>query len=107
MKSKIVLAALFGILIYSCGTTPKVTAMQPDPVQVPPRIASPNEAPMSEDIAQGKIMYENKCASCHKLFAPTDFSKDDWQPILIRMQKKAKLEDHDMAKINNYIFASL
>lgn len=107
MKSKILFAAFAGFLIYSCGTTPKVTAMKPDPVQVPPRVASPNEAPMSEDIAQGKIMYENKCAACHRLYAPKEFSKEDWQPILIRMQKKARLEDHDMAKINNYIFTSL
>lgn len=107
MKPKILFAALAGFLVYSCGTTPKITAMQPDPVQVPPVIPSPNEAPMSEDIAQGKIMFENKCASCHRLYDPKEFSKEDWQPILIRMQKKAKLEDHDMAKINNYIFTSL
>lgn len=107
MKTRILCAAVLGILVYACGTTPKVTAMQPDPVQVPPKITSPNEAPMSEEVAQGKIMYENNCARCHKLFAPTDYSKEAWQPILVRMQKKAQLQDADMAKINHYIFASL
>jgi len=58
-------------------------------------------------VAEGKIMYENKCANCHKLFAPTDFSKEDWPPILLRMQVKAKISDEDMAKVNNYVYANL
>lgn len=107
MKLKIITAAIFAILLYSCAPKVNVTAMQPDPVQVPPKIASPNEAPVSEDVAAGKMLYDNKCGNCHKLFAPADFSKEDWGPILTRMQKKAGLGDVDMAKINSYIFYNL
>jgi cytochrome c5 len=110
MKLKTIAAASIAMLLYSCGSNaPKtqVSTLKPDTVQVPPRMASPNESTMSPMVAEGKIMYENKCANCHKLFAPTDFSKEDWPPILLRMQVKAKISDEDMAKINNYVYASL
>ena len=110
MKLKTIAAAFIAMLLYSCGSNPPKTsvgAQTPDVVQVPPRMASPNESTMSPMVAEGKIMYENKCANCHKLFAPTDFSKEEWPSILLRMQVKAKISDEDMAKINNYVYANL
>lgn len=105
MKSRF-LAAAAVILLFSCAPKVAVTAQKPDPVQVPPKMASPNEAPMTE-LAVGKSLYENNCAKCHKLFEPTAYSKENWGPILIRMQKKAHLEDSDMALISKYIYSYL
>jgi len=113
MKLKVFALAIVAILIYSCGSSkdaPKVTvgAQKPDTVQVPEKVASPNESPtMSTVVAEGKILYENKCAACHRLFSPSEYSKEDWPPILLRMQKKAHIEDADMAKINSYVYANL
>jgi cytochrome c5 len=107
MKSKLFAAALV-VLLFSCSPKVAVTAQKPDPVQVPPKIASPNEATVStEKYPEGKILYEGRCAQCHKLFAPTAYSKENWAPILVRMQKKAHIEDADMAQINNYIYSHL
>jgi cytochrome c5 len=107
MKTKIIALAVIGLLIFSCKSKVAVGTTQPDTVQVPPKVASPNEKPISEELAVGRTMYEANCAKCHKLFAPTDYSKEAWGPILVRMQKKAHLEDAEMAKINNYIFSEL
>lgn len=107
MKSRIIAAAAI-VLLFSCSPKVAVTAQKPDPVQVPPKMESPNEATAStEKYPEGKILYENNCAKCHKLFAPTDYSSQNWGPILVRMQKKAHLEDADMAQINNYIYSHL
>lgn len=107
MKSKIIALAVIALLVFSCKAKVAVGTTQPDTVQVPPKIASPNEKPAIEALAAGKVAYENQCARCHKLFAPTDYSKQDWGPILVRMQKKAQIEDAEMATINNYIYSSL
>jgi len=111
MKSKLFAVAIF-IFLFSCAekvASPKVTvsAQKPDPVQVPPKMASANEAPAATDLAAGKMLYDNNCAKCHKLFAPTAYSKEAWEPILVRMQKKARIDDADMAQIHNYIFSNL
>ncbi|WP_431244578.1 hypothetical protein ACQ9BO_09985 [Flavobacterium sp. P21] len=41
------------------------------------------------------------------MFEPTKFTKEEWRPILVRMQKKAKLDDTNMASITNYIHSQL
>jgi cytochrome c5 len=111
MKLKVCALAFLAVLMYSCGSNPpktQVSTTKPDPVQVPPKMESPNESPtMSEVVSEGKILYDNKCGTCHKLFAPSDYSKQDWPPILLRMQIKARINDADMAKINSYVYANL
>lgn len=101
MKLKITSLALLGILIYSCA--PKVAPPPPPP--------SPSKAPevvaaVSNDVAEGKDLYENNCAKCHKLYNPNDYSDQDWLPILERMKKKAKLSDMQHDKIYAYIISN-
>lgn len=103
MKLKITSLALLGILIYSCA--PKVAPPPPPP--------SPSKAPeavavatVSNDVAEGKDLYENNCAKCHKLYDPKDYSDQDWLPILEVMKKKAKLSDAQHDKIYAYIISN-
>lgn len=103
MKSKIAcLLFLFGIL-FSCKSK---VAPAPPPVLAPPETVVLREKPIG-DAKLGKILFENNCGKCHTLYAPTDFSKDVWQTILIRMQPKAELNDIQMANITGYIFSQL
>ncbi|KAF2512721.1 cytochrome c [Flavobacterium zhairuonense] len=98
MKSKILTLTAAVLMLASCGTkkAPAVAADAP---------ATPKE--LTPELAAGKSLYENNCAKCHKLFEPTKFTKEEWQPILVRMQKKAKLDDTNMASITNYIHSQL
>ena len=59
------------------------------------------------DLHPDKQKESYSCAKCHKLYEPKDFTKEDWKPILVRMQKKAKLDDVKMASITNYIHSQL
>lgn len=97
MKLKITSLALLGILIYSCA--PKVAPPPPPPVAKAPDVV----VTASNDIAEGKELYENNCAKCHKLYNPNDYSDQDWLPILEVMKKKAKLSDAQHDKIYAYI----
>ena len=95
MKIRIIAIAILGIFVYSCS--PKVVA----PVTEAPKVL------LTPELAAGKTLYENNCARCHKLYSPTKFSEQDWKPVLVRMQKKAKLVDVQMAGISNYIYSQL
>ena len=95
MKTKNSIIALLAIALYSCGGSKSITPI----VEVKP-IKS------SSEIAQGKSLYESNCAKCHKLYAPSDFTKEDWKPIVNQMQKKAHLTDSEGLKIYNYLIAN-
>jgi cytochrome c5 len=108
MKSSLLTAAVLALIIYSCAPKVKVTAMQPDPVQVPPKIASvEEEKPIHDEMAEGKSLYENVCNRCHGLYKPTDFTKEQWGPIIASMQIKAGIDNEQTAKIYNYITTGL
>ena len=94
MKSRILSLAITGVLIYSCS--PKVV---PAPTEAKPTVV----AALSPELAEGKNLYENNCAKCHKLYDRKDFSAEEWTPIVIRMQKNAKIQDAEREKIYNYL----
>mgnify|MGYP001240530511 CR=1 len=93
MKTKILALAFVGILIYSCS--PKI---------VPP--TEPKKVELSAELAEGKNLYENNCAKCHDLYKPKDFNAEQWKPILLSMQKKAKISDEQREKIYSYLTAN-
>lgn len=109
MKFKIIAAAVLALVIYACSPKVAVTAMQPDPVQVPPKIVEtnvPNEVVVSA-LEEGKSLMEKKCANCHSLFAPKEFKAEQWPSIMKRMQKKARIDDNETALIQSYILSEL
>jgi len=56
-----------------------------------------------QTLTQGRELYVNKCASCHNLHLPSQFTKQQWDPIMNRMQKKAKLTDSQREMISRYL----
>jgi len=97
MKSKILILTAATVLLVSCGTK---KAAQGVTEAAKPAVLKP-------ELAEGKNLYENSCARCHKLYDPKKYSQEEWKPILTRMQKKAKLDDTQMASISNYITSQL
>lgn len=96
MKTKFFLIGLFVMLIYSCS--PKIVPPPP-----PPTIEAKAEKVFGSLAEEGKYLYENNCAKCHKLYDSKSYSPEDWKQILVRMQKKAKISDEQRDKIYNYI----
>jgi cytochrome c5 len=103
MKTKVILLSFAAALILSCTAGKTAVAETPPAPPAPPTVEVA-VIPATEAHAKGQSLYENNCAKCHKLFAATDFSQQEWKPILARMQRKAKLEDADMGLITNYLF---
>lgn len=100
MKLRILAIFLLAACLNSCS--PKVLAMQPSDPAVP-QMPAPPKGENAERIAQGKSLYEERCANCHKLFSPSDFSQAEWAPILMRMQPKARYDNAQMALVAEYV----
>lgn len=95
MKNYILFAV--AVLLVSCATKQVTTSPETKTVILTQSV--------SPEIVEGKSLYENNCAQCHKLYDTKSFSPEEWQPILLSMQKKANLNDAQRIKIYNYITA--
>ncbi len=58
---------------------------------------------LTPELAEGKSLFVNNCAKCHNLKNPNNYTKEEWTPILLRMQKKAKITDAEREAIYNYV----
>lgn len=90
MKTKTIILSGFAAIIFGCA--PKVTT----PVAEATKGLTP-------ELAQGKMLFVNNCAKCHNLKNPNNYTPEEWKPILMRMQKKAKISDAEREKIYNYV----
>lgn len=102
MKLRLITLTAVTMLLVACSTK-KTVAEAP----LPPTPPVTKTVELTPELAEGKSLYENSCVKCHKLYEPKQFSQDEWKPILVRMQKKAKLDDVKMASITNYIHSQL
>jgi mono/diheme cytochrome c family protein len=105
MKIRVFVLLTISIL-FSCATkqTKTVTNIpKTEPVANIEIIPSISE----EDLKQGKATFEGRCTSCHQLYEPKEFDKNEWKSITHRMQKKAHLDDIEIGKVYNYIVSNL
>lgn len=112
-----ILSALAFALIYSCGAqiTPSQSptgvqqtldnsAPANDAMTVAAANVPASDSPVLNEVQyRGKDLYDMHCGQCHKLYDPKTFTQEQWDPILIRMQKQAHLPDEQMADIRAYV----
>jgi cytochrome c5 len=111
MKYKVLTLAVLSVIIYSCKSgTPAVAANETRPAAAPtpgpapaPSSTTATATVMTPELAEGKELYDNNCAKCHRLYKADEFSKEEWKPIVDRMAKKAHLNDLQGQRIYNYI----
>lgn len=95
MKTKLIAIASVFTLTIACS--PKIQLPSEDKLPPPPEI------PMSPELVEGKTLFLNNCAKCHDLYSPEDFNAEQWKPIMLRMQKEAKISDEEREKIYAYL----
>lgn len=94
MKKLIVLS--FIAFVVSC--TPKIIeSTQTDATKT---------TTVEDEIAAGKKLYQNTCASCHNLHEPGERDAAGWKAIVPPMSKKAKIDSTTQTKILNYLLAN-
>ncbi len=119
MKTKFILLTSL-LLLFSCATksvvadTSKTPALQEIKVvqEVVPvensvipetKPVAKNMVMLTRELYESKNLYENSCNKCHNLYAPSEFTKEQWPKILKSMQKNAELSDSQIAGIQDYI----
>lgn len=93
---------------YGC-TAKKVVTPAPTTEENAPTVVA-SEKPANEKLvvttevlAEGKNLYGTNCAKCHELYDAKSFTAEEWTPIVIRMQKKARISDEQREKIYAYL----
>ncbi len=109
MKTKITIGIFALAIAYGC-TAKKAVAPTPEVKGVPFRTIAASVEPANEklaitpeSLAEGKSLYGMNCAKCHELFDPKSYSAEEWTPIVLRMQKKARISDEHREKIYAYL----
>lgn len=104
MKIKFIVFSVLVVFIWGCASKKTV-----ETITSPPNVSAvaTNEVVGVALPLDGKGLYENNCGKCHGLYNPKDFSAEQWQPILVKMQNYAHLDDAQMAGISDYINSQL
>lgn len=93
MKTKLMAAIAVLGLLSACSSSKKTVAETNESKQVE----------MTPVLLQGKLLYENNCGKCHTLHSPDKYTKEQWEPIVARMQPKAKISDEQRILVYNYL----
>jgi hypothetical protein len=56
-----------------------------------------------DNLNQGYSIFDDKCTDCHGLKKPQDFTTDEWNSIMPKMGRKAKLDSTQYALVFHYI----
>jgi hypothetical protein len=57
------------------------------------------------ELKDARALYVGKCAKCHKLHAPDQYSPEKWDLWMGKMARKAKLTPEQTALLARYISA--
>jgi hypothetical protein len=64
---------------------------------------SAEPAGSSEPVIAARKLYINKCARCHKLYDPSNYSDAEWNRWMDKMSRKAKLKPDQKEILSKYI----
>ena len=57
----------------------------------------------ADDLSKGKSIYLTKCSKCHRLYDPKSYENEAWTGWMVKMKKKARLNDDQYERILKYL----
>ena len=98
MKKYIYSLCLVGVIVYSCKTQQTTTATE----------TSTATANLTNEKKKkkGADLFNLRCGRCHDLPKPSDFTVEDWKPIMASMAPKAKLNAEETNWVLAYVNAN-
>lgn len=103
MKTKITIGLFALAITYGCTAKKAVTPNPEVKEAVLGQPFTPKLAITAETLAEGKSLYGMNCAKCHELYDTKSFTAEEWKPIVLRMQPKARISDEQREKIYAYL----
>jgi hypothetical protein len=68
----------------------------------PPLRAETSAKWTREDWAAAAALHQNRCAECHRLYEPSDYSEEDWTSWIRKMKRKARLSLSETRLLSDY-----
>lgn len=100
LKYYVILCSLTALFVISCSGS------IPEPTQDQVQWASIRWPGTDfKELSEGRELYISKCSGCHGLKDPSNYTEKEWEPLLRKMGKKAKLDDSQYEKIHHYVTA--
>ncbi len=96
---QVVCGLLFLVFPIACASLPFPTD------EALRRVSQERPGTTLSDLQTGRRNYVGHCAACHNLFFPSAFAPSDWNRILVRMQKKARINDETTDSIGVYLLS--
>jgi hypothetical protein len=56
-----------------------------------------------DSLKKGYSLYTGKCGRCHELYKPGDYTEDEWEDILPKMSRKAKITKGEEELIRRFV----
>ena len=56
-----------------------------------------------DELVKGRASYIDKCSSCHSLYLPEKFTKEEWAKKVDKMAPKAKITNQEKQLILAYV----
>ena len=100
MKKYIYSLCLVGVIVYSCKTQQTTTTTTTETSAATANLSK------EEMLKKGEDLFTLKCGKCHGLPTPSEFKVDEWNPIMVRMAPKAKLNAEETNWLLAYVNAN-
>ena len=97
MKKLIVICTLLGLVACS-----KVVLMAPSQTDAE-RAGKKFPGMTLSDLNEGKAQFEKNCQKCHSLKNPASRNEAQWNKIVPKMAKKAKIDEKTEEQIRRYL----
>ncbi|MBP6091754.1 MAG: cytochrome c [Crocinitomicaceae bacterium] len=93
MKKLVLLLSIGSTLLACSPKTGEIVKLERTTIMTP-----------SADLANGFELYQSNCGGCHELKNELAYSKEQWQVILPKMAKEARLDASQEKSISNYVY---
>jgi cytochrome c5 len=95
-KIKILIAFIFiSFLVVRCGSA----------LYVPTTTDAEKSQTSLDTLVMGRKLYVAKCSSCHSLYLPQQYAKEDWTKILNDMQERSNMTDQQKETMSIYLYS--
>jgi cytochrome c5 len=107
MKKAILFTGLIGGTLLMANCSKKTAGSMASKDNAPEAAVAEVKAKYSEEqMREGMTIWQGSCDKCHKLYEPSSRSVKQWEKILPRMVKRAKLTDEQAGKVRAYLLAN-
>ncbi len=91
------------VVMATNGCSPQIPRVTPELVA----IAVQRDATTTPELLEnGRAIYLNRCASCHDLSAPDEFSEREWRSQVRKMAPKARINNTQQTKLLAFLLTA-